>query len=474
MTFLEVLSHHSQQTMVVLQDTNWWLVCFIIWGLSKAIRQIVSIFTFALYKPFPILDNPRFNPADATVVVPTVFSARDELTKCLGRILDSTPSAVHIVTANANVGLVKELCATCQVDMTKITVLGVVKLNKRLQMLAALEHVETDVTVFADDDVFWPKDYLKYLLAAFENPAVGAAGTRQRVVRKVNTNVWNYLGIGYLERRVWNNLCTNAIDGSISTLSGRTAAYLTKILKNERFFYYYQNDSWKGKLLTTDDDKALTRWTYAEGYQIALQSDGRSVLMTTLEEGTKFLHQCTRWARGHFRGNLTVMRKETYWCSWKYAWGCYVIYFGQYQTPALLFDGILAGLLYQAMKPHPIHATAAYLALGLWLFFTKIMKMIPHFIRHPVDMKFIPASILFSYLHGFINVYAKLTLTTTSWGSQNLAQLEQARVADTSSAPSQTKSLNGDVSPPGLATSREATLTPVWNRYPHQDQQTIS
>lgn len=44
-----------------------------------------------------------------------------------------------------------------------------------------------------------------------------------------------------------------------------------------------------------------------------------------------------------------------------------------------------------------------------------------------MDVRFLPAAILFSYLHGIINIYALFTLTATHWGSQELEQLEMAR-----------------------------------------------
>lgn len=43
-------------------------------------------------------------------------------------------------------------------------------------MIQGLKEVRTSITVFADDDVFWPTTFLAYLLAAFEDPKVGAAG----------------------------------------------------------------------------------------------------------------------------------------------------------------------------------------------------------------------------------------------------------------------------------------------------------
>ena len=55
------------------------------------------------------------------------------------------------------------------------------------------------------------------------------------------------------------------------------------------------------------------------------------------------------------------------------------------------------------------------------------MKMLPHLCRHPEDAVCLPTLLIFSYLHGFINIYALLTLHVTAWGSQNLSKLEPAR-----------------------------------------------
>lgn len=392
--------------------------------LARYLRTVVSIFTYLLFKPYPIAENPRYTPKDVTVIVPTTFKTPVDLLQCLQSIDKCSPAHIFVVTADANVRVVKELRALNSIR--NVTVLGVAKLNKRNQMLMALGEVQTEITVFADDDVFWPDNFLNHLLAIFEHPIVGAGGARQRVRRNAKPNVWNFLGIGYLERRVWNNITTNAIDGSISTLSGRTAAYRTEILKNEEFSYYFVNDKWLGKPLNTDDDKCLTRYVYSHGWKIAIQTS--TVIETTLEDNWGYVDQCMRWARGHWRGNLTVMTNESYWRSMRYAWGCYVIYAGQFQTPALLVDSFLFYLLHSALLNASASVrTYSFVAYGLWIFFTKNLKMIPHYIRHPADMRFIPVSIAFSYIHGFFNIYALCTLTTIIWGSQKLEQLEKPK-----------------------------------------------
>lgn len=408
------------------QDSLCMLGLFAFLFTFRYLRTLVSIITFNLYRPKPIQANPSYTAKDVTVIVPTTFKSETELTRCLDSICACSPAAVFLVTSYNNVSLVQAICSLRR--FPNVEVLGVAKLNKRRQMILALQEVKTDITVFADDDVFWPDDYLDYLLAIFEDPRTGAGGTRQRARRNPAStiNFWNFLGIAYLERRAWNNIATNAIDGSLSTLSGRTAAYRTQILQNEEFYHYLMNDKWRGKPLNSDDDKCLTRYVYSHGWEITIQSDPRSVIETTLEDNPKYIDQCLRWARAHWRGNLIVMETEKYWCSRKYFWGWYVIYVGQFQTPALFWDALLFAILVDAVSSYS-WARSAYIALAAWIFFTKNLKMIPHYMRYPQDMVYVPLSVLLSYLHGFLNIYAAMTLTKTHWGSQKLDALEHAR-----------------------------------------------
>ncbi|KAK4495717.1 hypothetical protein PRZ48_012985 [Zasmidium cellare] len=408
------------------------LVALIVHLFTRYFRTIVSIFAFLTYKPKPVLSNPTYRSSDVSVIIPTTFKTPQELAQCVARILGNNPAAIFVVTATANVPLVQDLLSLlASASATTIKVLGVDVLNKRNQILKAMPEIQTEITVLADDDVFWPDHYLSYLLAIFEDPEVGAGGTRQRVRRNKNPDFWNFLGISYLERRVWNNCATNAIDGSLSTLSGRTAAYRTKILQHPDFYYYFTHDTWRGKPLNSDDDKCLTRYVYSHGHKIVLQFDPRAVIETTVEGDSKYLDQCMRWARAHWRGNFTVMENEKYWCSLRYLWGCYYIYLGQFQTPALLVDGMSFLLLSLALwDATATTARAAYIALACWIVFTKNLKLIPHFCKYPQDMRFIPIGIGFSYLHGLMNLYAAFTMKKTHWGSQNLSSLQQSRAAN--------------------------------------------
>lgn len=50
--------------------------------------------------------------------------------------------------------------------------------------------------------------------------------------------------------------------------------------------------------------------------------------------------------------------------------------------------------------------------------FTKVVKLVGLFRRNPGDIAYLPVSIVFGWFHGFIKLYALVTLNMTSWGSR--------------------------------------------------------
>ena len=45
---------------------------------------------------------------------------------------------------------------------------------------------------------------------------------------------------------------------------------------------------------------------------------------------------------------------------------------------------------------------------------SKFLKLLGHYIRHPVDFFLLPVSIIFGYLHGLIKAKAMMTLNVVS------------------------------------------------------------
>ncbi|KAI4722850.1 hypothetical protein E4T48_00941 [Aureobasidium sp. EXF-10727] len=404
--------------------SNGYMLTFVLLSVCRYLRLIVNIVAFANLKGHPLKKNPTFKSTDVSVVVPTVFADKDEVMACLKRIRVCNPLQLIVVTKDELVPQVYAACAeitaaaeTDDGKLDMVQVIGVAKLNKRTQMVAALQQAVTgSIVAFADDDVFWPgSDFITAMLACFENPEVGACGPCQRVCRSTDldkfTSFWNFLGICYLERRNFNTGATNLIDGAVSTLSGRTSFYRASLIQNEEFMSFFLNAA------NHDDDKNLTRWVYDKGYQITLNFNPRTRIMTTLETEPKmFIRQCMRWARGHWRGNIRVMATTTYWYD-THIWSLYAIYIGQLQTPAIVIDTALLWFLKHGMSDYDAYTRKfALISLCCWIFFTKIVKIIPHFCEFPQDIIYIPGMILFSYVHGFLNVYAFITRDNKVWG----------------------------------------------------------
>lgn len=89
----------------------------------------------------------------------------------------------------------------------------------------------------------------------------------------------------------------------------------------------------------------------------------------------------------------------------------------------LIQDGALIWLCHKTAETMQApHRYSLYL-LFLWIFLTKIVKFLSYYRRHPMDLVLLPVSILFGYAHGFIKVYAALTLHVTAWGKDSTRKI---------------------------------------------------
>ena len=83
--------------------------------------------------------------------------------------------------------------------------------------------------------------------------------------------------------------------------------------------------------------------------------------------------------------------------------------------PALLGDLLLVWLCHKASVGWgEVSHDRAMTSLYLWMFTSKWIKLLGHYIRYPVDVFLLPVSILFGYFHGAIKMYAVMTLNVVS------------------------------------------------------------
>jgi len=82
---------------------------------------------------------------------------------------------------------------------------------------------------------------------------------------------------------------------------------------------------------------------------------------------------------------------------------------------SFITDPLLVFLLHRStITLDPLHRSLSFCIFALWLLFTKVVKLLPHFVLYPADICFVPATILFGYCHGPIKFYAFLTLHVVS------------------------------------------------------------
>ena len=276
--------------------------------------MIVHILAAWTFQPIMPALRPKFSAKDVTVILPTRSGHGEAFRRCVETLLHNNPGRMIVVTPSPNVHRLRKEFRM----FDAVKVLGTPRANKRLQMAKGLEVVETPITVFVDDDVLWPTNFLYYLLAAFEDDGCGAAGTCQRLLRVEKPNFWHFLGTVYLQRRNFEFSATMNIDGGTSALSGRTQAHRTSIIKSNEFLVPFLNETWMGvfPLGTADDDNFITRFMVNKGWKIRIQCCKEAEIQTLFSDDWSFLKQCVRWFRTTWRSNMTSMLVEqTVWTS---------------------------------------------------------------------------------------------------------------------------------------------------------------
>ncbi|KAH6657184.1 nucleotide-diphospho-sugar transferase [Truncatella angustata] len=412
-----------------LESNRFWFWTACILWLHRYLRLIVHCFSHWFYKSKPIPEKPGYTADDVTVVIPTIHNCFEELRPSLESILACKPQELILVTTFDKEVSLRKLAST--LSSRNIRVLCSSIANKRLQVCEALPHVKTRIIIMADDDVTWPSTLMPWLLAPFEDPKIGGVGTCQRVRRDRDgswaAQSWNWLGAAYIERRNFEISATHNIDGGTSCMSGRTGAYRAEILQSQDFLDGFKNERWQKYTLNADDDNFVTRWLVSHQWKTWIQYNDECEIETTLEVGQKFLYQCSRWARSNWRSNWTSLVKEHY-VLWQQPWCTYALHLATFTSLAFVFDPLIPFAMWRGSQGWDYNTRLAVLTAQLvWMFgFTKWVKLLGLFKRHPSDIVFLPVSIAFGWFHGFIKLYALFTLNMTSWGSRPDGDLNDA------------------------------------------------
>lgn len=434
-------------------------------------RTLVQIFFWFKYKPARPTGNDTMKPRDCTVLLPTVGPnetivfenlVASILTNKPARVVFSTNTAVaaeavgHFLDTfrakfEAGATDYQERYELAGTDITSdLVIINVGESSKRRQVVAGLAHVATAIVVSCDDTAEWTPVWLTEALAAFNEPSVGLVGTRKWVkdlpAPTVNpadgvvynawlrwySRFWNNMGGLYLIRHNFEIQSTNAADGGVFCISGRSCLIRAEILDKE-FQHEFTNEFVLGcGPVQPDDDNFITRWVLKAGWKIKAQCQTEATMTTVLgmyPKGFKFFpSQCQRWSRSTFRQNLVALFIDrNIW--WEWPLTVWTTYFPWMYNAAMVWD-ILALLT--------LTRTSAFTASSHpWLLFfgflyllqlTKLVKTAAWWWAHPLDflLYFIfPMYPAFTYRHSIMKIHTAFTCLDMEWSGRQLPPPEK-------------------------------------------------
>ncbi|KAF1808347.1 hypothetical protein P152DRAFT_223581 [Eremomyces bilateralis CBS 781.70] len=351
--------------------------------------------------------SPEYNseepltPQDVTVIVPALDPSQESLRRFLPTCVQNNPKEIFLVTIDEKLGQAVTLAESIS---TRITVLSIERPNKRRQILEALPGVSTKIIILADDDVVWPRNLLKWMLAPFDgDPKIGGVGTNQRVMKGPKSTFWDFLNSQYLIRRNFDCTACAQIDGGLPCLSGRTVAYRAKILQDPAFMWEFTHETWRTYLLNVDDDNFLTRWMVNHGWNTWIQNHPDCEVLTTLENNPLYISQCLRWSRTNWRSNLKSMFQErTIWK--RYPWSSFAVFQTTLTSWSPIYDLALSTSFWNMTAGISFGWQCCLRSIMcLWIFWgCRAVKYVEHWKQYPEDLVYLPLLPFVGYLHTII------------------------------------------------------------------------
>jgi cellulose synthase/poly-beta-1,6-N-acetylglucosamine synthase-like glycosyltransferase len=268
----------------------------------------------------PVLEAPRYTAKDVTIIIPTVDTPAS-FPQTVSDMLKNGPLEIVIVTTDRNHDHVKELLSKITHDDDYFTEdipiqpLTVPSPGLRKQFARGIRLARGSIIAKADDDVVWGPRLLKFLVAPFEDPAVGCSSGAQAAYippERQDPNVitpWEVAALYAMSKRGNKLLKQHIVDGGIMCADGHTVLYRTAMIKNEALLRTYLNDSFAGKPIDSGDDFWLTRHMDLHGWKHGFQTAREAMIGTDIETTSKYVSQLTRWERSTLRGCLQNLWK---------------------------------------------------------------------------------------------------------------------------------------------------------------------
>ena len=353
--------------------------------------------------------RPIENDYDCTATIVTPVYNEDPL---LFRVaieswIANRPDRIIAVVDVTDVACMEIARSYPEIDVIPIDIPG-----KRPALAAGVDAARTDIVVLVDSDVIWEPDVLRKIKMPFADPQIGGVGTRQHMypTNGERATVWERIADIYLDIRYADEVpATTRWGRAVSCLSGRTAAYRTRLLQSMREAFL--NETFLGTLCMSGDDKRYTCLILQRGYQTWNQLNAR-IYSTFKPTFGGFVDQRIRWSRNSFRSDLRALWQGWVWRHPYLA----VMLIDKTVAPFTLLLGPIVLVVSLAVG----HWRLA-VALLIWWFVSRTFKIIPHLRRRPADLLIMPLYIAITYYMSLVKTYALCTLTQHKWLTRAVA-----------------------------------------------------
>jgi cellulose synthase/poly-beta-1,6-N-acetylglucosamine synthase-like glycosyltransferase len=303
-------------------------------------------------------------------------------------------------------------CMQIAREYPEIKVISIDVPGKRPALAAGVDATNTDIVVLVDSDVIWELGVLAKLKMPFADEQIGGVGTRQNMypTNGARPTLWERLADIYLDIRYADEVpATTCWGRAVSCLSGRTAAYRTRLLQGLR--QAFLNETFLGTPCMSGDDKRYTTLILQRGYRTWNQLDAR-VYSTFKPDFKGFVNQRIRWSRNSFRSDLRALWQG--WV-WRYPYLA-VMLIDKTIAPFTLLLGPIVLAVSIVVGNWSLVA-----ALLIWWLLSRTFKIVPHLRRRPADLLIVPLFIGVTFYMSLVKTYALCTLTQHKWLTRAVA-----------------------------------------------------
>lgn len=284
--------------------------------------------------------------------------------------------------------------------------------GKRDALVRGIRATTTDIVALVDSDTIWEPDVLAKLKMPFADPRIGGVGTRQHMMptNGRHATLWERMSDILLDLRYTAETpATVAMGQAVSCLSGRTAAYRTDLVKrlSERFL----NETFNGRQVLSGEDKWFTSLVLQEGYRTYNQLNAH-VYSTFKPDFKGFVKQRVRWGRNSLRSDLRALWKG--WV-WRYPYLAVMLLDKTVAPFTLLLSPI--ALIFAIILQKWWLVTA----ILIWWLVSRGIKLLPHFVRRPLDIFLLPIYIPITFFLSLVRAHSLFTINRHEWLTRNVA-----------------------------------------------------